>query len=247
MTRGLYSVRLKLAEPKLDNFFERPMNLDINGRCVLRNFDVCHAVRGPRRAYERVFRYLVPDAAGELVLRFTTGWDPLKTCNDAIVQAIEILPEQKSVVRIDAGSSKPWIDWNGFPWAADRFFQGGRPLESAAAVAQASPTLYDQQLYRTARTGREFQYKVPVAAGLYTVHLKFAELWLQEVGQRPMNVEVNGRRVWGQWDPAAAAGQRNMGADLRVEDIAPDAAGNITIHIIASGVYDAILQAIEIQ
>jgi hypothetical protein len=186
VTPGLYSVRLKLAEPKLDYFFERPMNLDINGRRVLSNFDVCHAARGPRRAYERVFRYLVPDAAGKLVLRFTTGWDPLKTCDDAIVQAIEVLPEQKSAVRIDAGAARPWIDWNGFPWSADGCFQGGRPLESAVAVAQAAPTLYDQQLYRTARAGKEFQYKVPATPGLYTVHLKFAELWLQEAGKVPV-------------------------------------------------------------
>ena len=247
VTPGLYSIRLKLAEPKLDWFFERPMNLDINGRRVLSNFDVCHAARGPRRAYERVFRYLVPDAAGRLVLRFTTGWDPLKTCDDAIVQAIEVLPEQKSMVRIDAGAARPWIDWNGFPWAADGCFQGGRPLESAVAVAQASPTLYDQQLYRTARAGKQFQYKVPVTPGLYTVHLKFAELWLQETARRPMNVEINGRPVWEQWDPAAAAGQPNMAADLRVEDVAPDAAGCITVRIIAAGAKDAILQAIEIQ
>ena len=246
VTRGLYSVRLKLAEPKLDNFFERPMNLDINGRCVLRNFDVCHAatVHAARTACLPLPR---PGCRGGTRASVHHRVGPAKD-----VQRRD-RPSHRDSARaeiggaVDAGSSKPWINWNGFPWAADRFFQGGRPLESAAAVAQASPTLYDQQLYRTARTGREFQYKVPVAAGLYTVHLKFAELWLQEVGQRPMNVEVNGRRVWGQWDPAAAAGQRNMGADLRVEDIAPDAAGNITIHIIASGVYDAILQAIEIQ
>jgi hypothetical protein len=247
VTPGLYCVRIKLAEPKCDYFFERPMNLDINGRRVLRNVDVCHAARGPRRAYERVFRYLVPDAAGRLVLRFTSGWDPLKTCHEAIVQAIEVLPEQKSAVRIDSGSTRPWIDWNGFPWAADDCFQGGRALESAVPVAQASPTLYDQPLYRTARAGKELQYKIPVSPGLYTVHLKFAELWLQEPGKRRMNVEVNGRSVWQQWDAAAAAGQCNMAADLRVEGITPDAAGNVTVRILAAGTEDAILQAIEIQ
>jgi len=50
-----------------------------------------------------------------------------------------------------------------------------------------------------------------------------------------------------QWDPALAAGQGNMAADVRVEDIAPDAAGNIAIRVQAAGGNDAILQAIEIQ
>jgi hypothetical protein len=62
-----------------------------------------------------------------------------------------------------------------------------------------------------------------------------------------MNVEVNGRSVWQQWDAAAAAGQCNMAADLRVEGITPDAAGNVTVRILAAGTEDAILQAIEIQ
>jgi hypothetical protein len=223
------------------------MNVDINGRRVLRNFDICHAARGPRRAYERVFRYLVPDAEGRLVLRFSTGWDPVKTCDEAIVQAIEVLPEQKSTVRINAGAATAWIDWNSFLWSADSFFQGGKTLESAAAVAQASPTLYDQQLYRTARAGKDFQYIVPVTPGLYVVHLKFAELWLKEAGKRPMNIEVNGRRVWTQWDPATAAGQPNMAADVRVEDVTPDAGGHIAVRVSAAGASDAILQGIEIE
>ena len=126
------------------------------------------------------------------------------------------------MVRIDAGAARPWIDWNGFPWSADACFQGGRPLESAVAVAQASPTLCDQQL-----TARPEPAKVRVqGAGnprpLHG-HLKFAELWLQSGqaaderrSQWPARVEP--------WDPAAAAGQPNMAADLRVEDVSPDAA-----------------------
>jgi hypothetical protein len=244
---GLYAVRLKWTEPKLDWFFERPMNLDINGRRVLRNFDVCHAARGPRRAYERVFRYLVPDAQRRLVLHFTAGSDPLKTFDEAIVQAIEVLPEQKSLVRIDAGSATPWIDWNGFVWAADHAFQGGRALESAAAVAQASPTLHDQPLYRTARAGKSVAYVVPVTPGLYTVHLKFAELWQRESGRRPMRIEVNGRTIAASWDPATAAGQLNMAADLRIEDVCPDASGHIAVRITATGPNEAVLQALEIE
>ena len=184
---------------------------------------------------------------GTLVLRFTSGWDPQQTSHDAIVQAIEVLPEQKSVVRIDAGATSPFVDWNGFSWAADTCFQGGHVLESTSAVAQASPTLYDRQIYGTARADKTLQYRVPVTPGLYTVHLKFAELWLQEPGKRPMDIEINGRRVWEGWDPATAAGQVAMAADVRVEHITPDAEGHIVIHVNASGDNEAILQGIEIE
>ena len=244
---GLYSLRLKMTEPQFDWFFQRPFHLEINGRRVLNNFDICHAARGPRRAYECVFRYLVPNEQEQLVLRLSSGWDPQQTSREALVQAIEVLPEQKSVVRIDVGSTSPCVDWNGFSWSADVGFQGGQVLESTSAVAQASPTLHDQQLYRTARAGKSFQYRVPVTEGLYTVHLKFAELWLPELGKRPLDIEINGRHVWEGWDPAAAAGQVAMAADVRVEDITPDVTGHIVVQIDACGEHDAVLQGVEIE
>jgi len=49
---------------------------------------------------------------------------------------------------------------------------------------------------------------VTVPPGLYTVHLKFAELWLAAVGKRPLHVEVNGRRAREGWDPATEAPSR---------------------------------------
>ena len=57
---GLYTLRLKFAETTYPWSFERPFNLNINGRRVLDNFDICHAARGPNKAYERTFRNLLP-------------------------------------------------------------------------------------------------------------------------------------------------------------------------------------------
>ncbi|MBN1347121.1 MAG: hypothetical protein JXQ73_30800 [Phycisphaerae bacterium] len=244
---GLYSLRLKFAEPQHEWFFERPASLDINGRRVLTNFDICHAARGSRRAYEKVFHYLVPDAEGRLVLRFTSGWDPAKVSEDPLVQAIEVLPEHRSLIRVNAGADAPFVDWNSLVWAADMGFDGGTTIRSDSAVAQASPTLYDQAIYQTARAGKAIRYQFAVRPGLYTVHLKFAELWVKEQGGRPMDIEVNGRRVWKSWDPASAAGRLGMAADIRVEDIAPDKDGMIKLRLTAVGENGAILQGIEIE
>ena len=138
-------------------------------------------------------------------------------------------------------------------------------------IKLVAPTLYDQDLYRNARTGRAFAYTFTLPPGLYTVHLKFAELWLEEPGRRPMDIEVNGRRVWEAWDPAPVlendagwhsrrgrglwepwdpadrAVRSPVAADLRVEDITPDKDGRIIIRIAGAGENDAILQAIEIE
>jgi hypothetical protein len=244
---GLYTLRLKFAEPKYEWAFERPFHLEINGRRVLTNFDLVQAAGGPRRAHERVFRYLVPDGQGRLVLRFRGGFEPMQKSDQAMVQAIEVLPELRPVVRLNVGSHRPFIDWNSLVWDADAHFAGGEVIHSEAPVAQASPTLYDQSLYQTARQGRAFRYAVSVLPGLYTVHLKFAELWLPQPGQRPMTIEINGRRVREAWDPATAAGQIGMAADFRTEDLTPDAQGRITIGIQADGPEEAILQGIEIE
>ena len=114
-------------------------------------------------------------------------------------------------------------------------------------MVHASPTLYDQELYRTARSGKTFSYTLAAPPGLYTVHLKFAELWLTKAGERPMDIAINGRLVRKSWDPAAAAGRIAMAADLRIDNITPDKEGHIVISLRATGANDAILQAIEIE
>jgi len=244
---GLYAVRLKLSEPKYEDPCARPLCVAVNGQEVLRDFDICQDARGWRKAHERVFRYVVPNADGRIVLRFSGGHDPYQQTDEAIVQAIEVLPEPSAVLRVDCGSEAAFVDWNSFVWEADHGFTGGEPVRSSMAVAQATPTCYDQALYQTARSGRAVRYTLPVPPGLYSVHLKFAELWAGAPGTRPMDIEINGRPVWRAWDPATEAGQIGMACDLRENHVAPDADGTITVRVRAVGEADAIIQGIEVE
>jgi hypothetical protein len=181
------------------------------------------------------------------MLQFTGGFSPVQKSEMAMVQAIEVLPEIKPAIRIDCGSKSDFIDWNSSIRAADANCEGGVCIESKKPVLNASPTLCDQRLYQTAGTGKDIRYSLTVPPGLYTVHLKFAELWLAEPGARPMNIAINGRDVRKSWDPAAAAGGIGMAADVRVEDIAPNKDGHIVVSLHAANGNDAILQAIEVD
>ena len=208
---------------------------------MLTDFDVRAAARGWRKAYERTFRYLVPDANKQLILRFTAGFAPVDGAQpEAMVQAIEVLPEAGRTMRLNAGATQHFIDWNGNIWDADDPSAGGQCIISSQPVRQATPTLYDQALYQTARAGHELSYSLRMPPGHYTVHLKFAELWLRQPGERPMDIEINGQRVWQAWDPATAAGEVGMAMDLRAEAIVPDRNGLITVTIKATGKNDAI-------
>ncbi len=244
---GLYAVRLKFAEPRHPWMFERPFNVSINGCRVLTDFDVVQAAKGPRRVVERSFRNVVPNAEGKIVLHFTAGWNPHRPVDGAMVQAIEILPEQRPAIRINAGSNAEFVDWSGCVWTADAHFAGGTAIRSAAPVVHASPTLHDQGLYRTARSGNAFSYSLAAPPSLYTVHLKFAELWFAKAGDRPMDITINGRLVRKSWDPASAAGRTGMAADIRIENISPDKDGHIVIGLRGTSGKVAILQAIEIE
>lgn len=244
---GLYAVRLKFAEPTYEALFARPFNVEINGREVLRNFDICQDARGFRKAHDRVFRYVVPNAMGRVVLRFSGGFDPGQRTDQAIVQAIEILPEIKPVARINCGSAVDFIDWNSVVWSRDPDVPDGQAIRSTRPVTQATPTRYDQALYQTARCGRDILYALSLSPGLYDVRLKFAELWLTEVGHRPMDIEINGRPVWQGLDPATAAGECGMAIDLRTANVTPDKDGRIAIRVRAAGRNDAILQGIEAE
>jgi hypothetical protein len=62
-----------------------------------------------------------------------------------------------------------------------------------------------------------------------------------------MNIEINGSQIRESWDPAKAAGQIGMAADLRAQNVAPDKNGKITIRITAVGANDAILQGLEVE
>lgn len=244
---GLYTVRLKFAESRQANEAARPFHVEINGRRVLDDFDVAQTAPGLHRALDKAIHFVVPNAEDHVLVRFLGAPRHDGQTARAMVQAVEILPEFRPCLRLNAGSSESFIDWNSFTWAGDESASAGATLCSTEPLIQASPTLYDQPLYQTARCGREVSYTLSLPPGLYTVHLKFAELWLTELGQRAMDLEINGRTMRKAWDPATAAGQVGMACDLRELNITPNKAGTITICARAVGENEAILQGIEVE
>ncbi len=244
---GLYAVRLHWAETLCRQLGDRVFHVDINGRRVLRDFDVLQAAQGADRAWDETFRYQVPDAEGRVVVELVGSSHPLSTTTEAFISAIEVLPESGAQCRINCGSDRDWIDWSGQIWTADGRTQGDEVLHATRVVEQANPTLLDQGLYQTARAGQEFTYRLPLPPGLYSVHLLIAELWREQTGERPMDIWINDQALVTGWDPATQAGAVGRAADLRLDGVAPDIDGCITVRCRACGECPAILQAIAID
>jgi hypothetical protein len=127
-------------------------------------------------------------------------------------------------IRVNAGGPA-YVDSKGQTWKADN--AGGSTYTSTRAVAApADATLYATERYSTAA----FQYQYPVPNGNYNVRLKFAEIWFTSPDQRVFNVEINGRIVLANYDPAARAGA----SFKAVDEVVPVTVtgGSITIRLV---------------
>jgi len=130
------------------------------------------------------------------------------TLNGASVIAnLSITPAATSNVRINSGGPA-YTDPSGQVWSADTGFSGG----SAYSVSQTIPGTSAPALYQSGRTGN-FSYAIPVANGLYTVVLKFAEPNFTEPGQRVFNVKLNNNTALTDFDIFAQAGGQNRAVD----------------------------------
>jgi hypothetical protein len=64
-----------------------------------------------------------------------------------------------------------------------------------------SPELYQSERFAEG----PFEYRFCVPNGVYTIKLKFAEIWFGSAGKRVFDVAVNGTKTLSRFDIAAAA------------------------------------------
>jgi hypothetical protein len=152
-------------------------------------------------------------------------------------------------VRILAGASRSYVDHAGKFWSADQYYSGG--------VAVRSPVQHiwltqDAAIYRTSRQG-DFRYDIPLKAGVYELHLHFAETFYGPEdaggggeGSRIMKVSANGNLLITEFDVLADAGAGRT-ADVKVfTDISPANDGKFHLAFASLKGGAASLSAIEI-
>lgn len=96
-------------------------------------------------------------------------------------------------ILIETGSDAEHVAADGRLWQADEGFVGGQIVDRGAMQIAGTD---DDRIYQTERWGLS-AYQLPVATGLYTVKLHFAETNERsaEVGKRVFSVDVEGRAI----------------------------------------------------
>ncbi len=105
---GKAKVTLSFAEITLSKEGDRVMNVAINGKTVLEDFDVFKTAGGKNIAVDTVFNINAPDG----VIKITV---PKLTVNYAKFSAIKI-EAGDTVIAINAGGLKPYTDKEGLTW-----------------------------------------------------------------------------------------------------------------------------------
>jgi hypothetical protein len=162
-----------------------------------------------------------------------------------------IAPRAGEEIRILAGASTAgYVDRFGNSWMADRFFHGGE-VYSTPAGYRISGT-QDPAIFQSRREGT-FGYDIPLAPGIYEMHLYFAETLFGEGNiagggetYRIFDVSANGKRLTTGLDVIADAPGSNT-ADVKVyKNISPDRDGLLHLAF-APGIKEKpFLNAIEI-
>lgn len=246
---GTYELMLIFAEPPIApgpvvNHTDetREFGVALNGKPVLRNFDVKDEVGGYHQAHFRVFKDVTPGPNGKLEIQFSSG------SQRAFVNGLVIrpgTPGKMSPVRIVA-RPQPYADAKRNVWEADMYYRGGRQI-----VRPVPPTgVADGRLYTGERHGT-FQYAIPVPEGVYRVNLYFWEFWWSRLGSgegkpgdRVFDVFCNFRPLLQRFDLLAEAPENNV-VMKSFGGLRPDAQGRLVLSFVPHA-NRAMINAIEV-
>ncbi len=218
-------IRLHFAETFWTAAGKRKFNVSINGKQVLKDFDIFVAAGGANKALIQEFTAM-PDASGKYVIQFTNVLD------NAFVAGIEVQPTgapQSTQIHAGGLSTGAFADDVGFSGGSTRTRTN---TITTSGVVHAAPA----NLYQSQRFGN-FSYTVPgfAPSSTNTVRLHFAETHWTAAGLRKFNVKINGKPMLSNFDIFAAAGaNKAVVREFRTE---ADASGQYKIEF--STVIDA--------
>lgn len=186
-----------------------------------------------------------------LLLAFAFLWRPAASARVAArttVHAPALPVPAGAPIRILCGASSPLRrDRSGRSWSPDAYFSGGTPVASPVSLLYRTR---DYRLYSSSRRG-EFSYRIPLAPGVYELHLYFADTSFTpgvtlEGGEstRVFQVFLNGNPLLRDFDIISDSAPAT--ADVRVfKDVTPAPDGFLHLRFVKT-ISEPLINAIEI-
>jgi len=156
-----------------------------------------------------------------------------------------VMPANPATVplRLLAGySGSPKIDSAGAYWQADRYFIGSAGFErpKSPIARTVDPMLFDHW-----RTGGDFSYDIPLAPGIYELHLFFVASPPDD-GTQYFDVIANGQLLLSAFNISSDALGPNIADEKVFKDISPTQDGYLHLRFPAGRTTSAVLNAIEL-
>ena len=229
----------------------RTFNVESNGRPLLTEFDPIADAGANNTADKRVFVDVAPAPDGKLHLRFSKFVGPTPPQDEAILNALEVvpgIPGKMRPVRIVAQTNS-YTDHSGRFWYPDTYASQGRlALHNRPVEQTADPALYYGERYG------HFSYAIPVATGRqYGLTLHFAETYFGPqnpgnggAGSRLFDVYCNGVALLRNFDVFKEAGGANRALEKTFHALPASAAGKLFLTFVPVKNY-ACVDAIEVE
>jgi hypothetical protein len=139
-------------------------------------------------------------------------------------------------VRILCGQRRPHTDRVGHVWSADQYFDGGSYAERPRRFMART---MDPAIFQNARSG-DFSYSIPLASGVYELHLYFAETVYGPAtstgggeNSRAFNVTANGKPILTDFDIVSDAGGAWVADERVFKDISPASDGILHLKFVS--------------
>jgi hypothetical protein len=223
---GSYELRLFFAsgqspaDEKLSSF-----GVAMNGKPLLRSYDINMSADGSDMADEQVFRDVRPSPDGMLRLWFTNE------TSSPVLNALDVVPGtpgKLKPIRILTQRTS-FVDHKGQRWRADDYYRNGLLATDRNKVQGTE----DPELFSAERYGH-FSYAIPVdRRGTYTVVLHFAEFYYGPQlaggdGRRIFHVYCNGQTLLRDFDIYKESGSLRV-VTKTFPHIRPSAYGKINL------------------
>jgi hypothetical protein len=228
----------------------RTFNVELNGKPILTEFDPLADAGANYTADKRVFVDVRPAADWKLHLHFSKFVGPTPPQDEAILNAIEVIPGipgKMRPVRIVAQTNS-YTDHSGRVWSPDLYASQGRlALHNRPVEHTADPGLYYGERYG------HFSYAIPVAPGRqYGLTLHFAETYFGPqnpgnggAGSRRFDVYCNGVALLRNFDLFKEAGGANRALEKTFHALPASATGKLLLTFVPVKNY-ACVNAIEV-